>query len=322
MSFRIPVVSSLCAFVIGCTLSSIAQEPTWEWQSNWPKVFEGKKLGPTHGCVVVDSERCVYLSTDTEAAVRVFSSDGFELRTFGAEWKSGLHGLEIAEHQGEEYLYVAHTARHEVAKMSLDGEVLWTVGWPQQSGLYGGPKEYKPTAIAVAEDGRFWVADGYGRGFIHAYDSMRNYIRSFGGLGTEPGKFRTPHGVTWDAQLDALVVADRENDRLQLFTPEGEFIGVVPTELSRPCHIDVSKEGWVVAELNGRVSVLERDGSVLARLGEQADPSMRANYFAAPSTWKEGEFIAPHCVAWVPNGGIYVAGWNATGRLTRLVRVD
>src|SRR5206468_12354704 len=60
-----------------------------------------------------------------------------------------------------EYLYLAHTRLHEVLKTTIDGKVLWTIGWPQQAGIYEKEEQFNPTAIAVAPDGRIFVADGY-----------------------------------------------------------------------------------------------------------------------------------------------------------------
>lgn len=318
------------ALALGCVLANRPSPETWlrigegswtyAWQPKWMNLPNGVETGNTHGCVALDSTGRVYLNTDSARAVMVFSPDGTFLHSFGEELAGGLHGMEITGQGVEERLWLTHTGRHEVLQATLEGEILWTLPWPEESGLYDSSEEYKPTSIAVAPDGRFWVADGYGKGWIHAYSADREWQKSFGGPGSELGQFRTPHGITWDEEINRLVVADRENRRLQLFTAGGVFERVVDSELRRPCHVDAAPEGWVVAELAGRVSLLNREGVPLARLGSQPNPELRAKNGIPEESWSDGEFLSPHCAAWGPNGDLWVVDWNAWGRLTHLVR--
>jgi hypothetical protein len=226
------------AFILGCTNSGEwfdsswpkmgAGEHQWVWQSDWLPGLNGEEIGPTHGCVAIDSLGLVYLNTDAAAAIRVYSPGGKLLRSFGDEWSGGLHGMEIVSQGGEESIFITHLGRHQVAKLSMEGDVHWVLDWPQQSGLYKSAEEYKPTSIAVAEDGRFWVADGYGRGFVHCYSADGEWLSAFGGPGSEDGKFRTPHGISWDANAQSLIVSDRENRRLQVFRPEESCCELFP----------------------------------------------------------------------------------------------
>jgi len=65
-----------------------------------------------------------------------------------------------------------------------------------------------------------------------------------------------------------VYVADRENNRIQVFTAHGEYVRE-HTGLSRPCDVHVSATGTIyVGELDpegGRVSILAQDGEVLDR---------------------------------------------------------
>lgn len=329
---RIPFPAvALASFLLGCGLATQPKEdwpqwgftPMWSfaWQPEWASLPKGLNIGNTHGCVEVDRAGRVYLNTDTEIAVMVFAPDGRYLRGFGGELGGGLHGMDLVEENGEEFLYVAHTGLHQVRKMALTGKTLWTLGWPQESGHYTSETEYKPTAIAVAPDGRFWVADGYGKGMIHEYTADRQWVRSWGGHGKEAGKFRTPHGITWDPIAARLIVADRENNRLQVFSQEGVHLQTIEADLRRPCHVDAGQTGLAIAELGGRVSVITRQGRILARLGNQPDPQKRAKNGIPPEQWADGEFLAPHCAAWNAQGDLFVADWNFRGRLTKLVRL-
>ncbi|MEY3161729.1 MAG: hypothetical protein RIT25_1720, partial [Planctomycetota bacterium] len=142
----------------------------YRWVADWGRLEAGKELGNTHGCMVVDGSGRILANTDTDQAIVMFSPAGKFLGAFGKDWRGGLHGMTLRKESDGEWLYLAHSGRSEVVKCSLDGKVSWTLGWPQASGIYAKEGEYHPTAVAVAPDGRIFVADGYGKSWIHLYD--------------------------------------------------------------------------------------------------------------------------------------------------------
>jgi DNA-binding beta-propeller fold protein YncE len=295
-------------------------ENVYEWVKGWGGELTDGGLGNTHGCVLVDRDGRILANTDTENAVVIFSPDGKRQAAWGKELAGGLHGMALVDEGGKQVLYLAHTGRHQVLKATLDGEILWSVGWPQESKIYASENEYMPTSVAVRPDGGFYVADGYGKSWIHQYDAERKYVRSFGGPGSEPGKLATPHGIFLDTRGKApvLLVADRENGRLQSFDLDGNFLAVVATDLKRPCHIQGRGSELVVPELAGGVVLLDENNKFVARLGENADPARRANNGVPHEQWSDGQFLSPHCAAFGPGGEIYVLDWNASGRLSKL----
>jgi DNA-binding beta-propeller fold protein YncE len=205
---------------------------------------------------------------------------------------------------------------------TLDGEILWTIPWPEKSGVYANAGEYLPTSVAVASDGAIYVADGYGKSWIHEFDRERKYVRTFGGPGSEVGKLATPHGLWLDTRGGApvLLVADRENHRLQSFDLEGKSLGVVATDLRRPCHMHQRGGELVVADLAGRITLLDAKNKVTAHLGDNPDPALRAQYGVPREKWRDGEFLAPHCATFDAQGNVYVVDWNHLGRVTKLAR--
>ena len=294
---------------------------SFEWVRGWGGALAGGGLGNTHGCVLVDRRGRVLVNTDTAEAVVVFSAEGEKLASWGEQLAGGLHGMALVEQGGEEFLYLAHAGRHQVLKATLDGEILWTVGWPEESKLYAAQDEYKPTSVAVRPDGGFYVADGYGKSWIHQYDAERHYLRSFGGPGSEPGQLSTPHGLLLDVRGEqpVLLVADRENGRLQSFDLDGMFLAIVATDLKRPCHVHQRGKQLVVPELAGGVVLLDEGNRLIARLGENPDPARRANNGVTVEHWTDGQFLSPHCATFGPAGEVYVLDWNASGRVTKLV---
>src|SRR5204863_2465292 len=91
-----------------------------------PGFFEenpgGKQLGPCHGGVVIDKAGNIYVTTDTDRGIVVFSPDGKFVRAFGP---TKVHGLELREENGTEYIYGARPTEHEVIKITLDGQRVW-----------------------------------------------------------------------------------------------------------------------------------------------------------------------------------------------------
>lgn len=294
----------------------------YRWQE-WGKLPSGKDLGNTHGCMVVDAKGQLYVNTDTEQAVVVFAPDGSFVKAWGKEFRGGLHGMTIRKEGDEEFLYLAHTGRHEVVKTTLDGKVLWTLGYPKESGVYKNARQYRPTGVAVGPAGQIYVADGYGQSWVHQFSADRKYVRSWGGRGTEPGKMRTPHGIWLDTRTDVpqLIVADRENHRLQVFDLDGKLLHVVKGMLRRPCNVYQHGTDLVVADLAGRITLLDGKNELIAQLGDQPNPKMRAKNGIKRQQWTPGQFISPHSACFDAAGNIYVMDWLRQGRITRLARV-
>ncbi|MFO1078733.1 MAG: peptidase [Planctomycetota bacterium] len=301
-----------------------AGDHVYRWVVGWACTQDGKDLGNTHGCMVVDRAGRLLANTDTDHAVVVFGTDGKQTGAWGAEFRGGLHGMCYRVEDGQEVLYLAHTARHEVVKTRLDGTVLWTLGWPEASGVYEQEDQFKPTAVAVAPDGRIYVADGYGRSWVHEYDAERKYVKSFGGRGTEPGKMQTPHGLWMDTRgkQPLLLVCDRENHRLQWFDLDGTFVRLMDKDLRRPCNVwPLGDGGLAVADLAGRVSILGKDDVPIVHLGDNPDEKKRAQNGIVREQWKDGEFLSPHSVCADAQGNLYVMDWNFLGRITKLEKM-
>lgn len=294
---------------------------TYETVPNWCKIPGGRQvLGATHGGIVVDKAGLIYFSMDAgEHGLLVYKPDGTFVKGIAPNLL-GCHGLFIREEDGKEYIYAAHLKGQRAVKLSLDGEVLWEIGLPKESGKYPDPKAYKPTAIAVAPNGDIFIADGYGLSWVHQYDKDRKYLRSFGGKGKEPGQFQTCHGLGLDTRGEKplLLVCDRENRRLQHYDLDGNFVAVITENLRRPCSVSFHGDQIAVAELEGRVVIIGKDNKVAAELGSNPDRAQWAKFGVPPTDWKEGIFTAPHGVSFDADGNVYVMDWNQSGRLSKL----
>lgn len=299
---------------------------TYEWVQGWMKLpAELPNLGSTHGGIVVDAKNRIFVSTDTTNSLCIFSNDGQWLGSVGQELAGGLHGMCLRKEGDAEFIYAAHLSQHEAVKITLDGKVIWRIPYPKESGIYQKAEDYHPTGIAVLPDGAVVVADGYGTSWLHLFDKEQKYVKSFGGPGTEAGKFQTCHGLCLDTRgpKPLLLIADRHSSRLQHFDLDGNPVKIYAEELRLPCMTSIANGDGdvVVPDLQGRVTIFDRDMKLVCQLGDNSDPGLRAQFDVKSDRWKDGEFISPHGAAWDHDGNLYVEDWNVLGRVTKLKRI-
>src|SRR5690242_16381425 len=212
-------------------------------QAGWEQLPAGLSHRDV-AAVAVDGNDTVYLATRVRSCIFVYRRDG----TFVGTWGEGLfsdrlHGLTIAP---DATLFVVDDAGHSVRHFTTDGRELpaiGPVGVASDTGYDGtnvatvarsaGPYN-RPTNLAIAPNGDLFVSDGYGNARVHVFSPDGRLQRSWGEPGTGPGQFKISHGIC--VLPDARVlVCDRENDRVQVFTPEGKYLTEWPAQ--RPTHL-------------------------------------------------------------------------------------
>ena len=299
-------------------------EHQYECLHDWGELPSRIKYGNTHG-VAEDAQGRLYIKhtvgagSESADAVVVFDADGKFIRSWGKEFRGGAHGLHIHQEGGQEFFYLCDTGRRLVVKTTLDGEIVWTRGCPlEETGHYRDPKEYVPTNVAIAPNGEVFVADGYGRNYIHVYGTDGQFRRTFGGTGKSPGRTSCPHGLMVDTRgpEPTLVVADRSNRRLQYFTLQGEHIQFVTDELRAPCHFHQRGQMLVIPDLESRVTLFDRDNRLIVHLGDGTHYNGVRD--KSRSHFKPGQFVAPHSAIFDHAGNIFVVEWVEVGRVTKL----
>jgi len=284
--------------------------------ATWPQLPEGIVLGEAVG-VAVDSRDRLYVFTRSGShPVMIFERDGRLADYWGGGQFVRPHGIYIGP---DDSVYLTDDQDHTVRKYTADGDLLLTLGTsgqPSDSGVMNA--DYRtiqraaapfnlPTNVALAPDGSLYVSDGYGNCCIHRFAPGGSLLHSWGAAGTGPAEFQIPHGIG-AASDGRVVVADRENSRLQWFTDQGEWLEDW-SDVARPCnvflddtdHVFVAELGWHAGtpdpkpdQTGGRVSVFNRHGDLLSRWGGGDDP------------YAVGDFAAPHDI-WVDShGDIYV----------------
>lgn len=271
--------------------------------------------------VAVDSQDRVFVFNRGEHPVIVFDRDGKFLLSWGEGVFARPHGITIGP---DDAVYCTDDLDHTVRKFTPDGRLLMklgTSGRPSDTGAtsidfrtirYAGPPFYFPTNVALGPGGEIYVSDGYGNARVHKFSPEGTLLRSWGSPGAGPGEFRVPHGIAVDRD-GTVIVADRENSRLQFFTSNGEYLREW-TNIARPCQVALDDRGGIyVAELGyragmwpgtspptpdatgGRVCVYDRDGQLRKWWGGGETPTAR------------GDFFAPHDIRLDSRGDLYVS---------------
>lgn len=289
-----------------------------------PNFFEStpdkQPLGPCHGGLVVDKAGNILVTTDTPRGIVVFSPDGKFLRTFGP---ARIHGLEIREENGVEVIYAARPADHEVIKLKLDGTQEWAIAFPPEAGIYQEAKNFNPCAVTVGPDGSIFVADGYGANYVLKFDKDRKFVKAFGGPGEAEGKFNTCHGIALDTRQGKplLLVCNRNSNRVEYWDLDGNFVKVIQKDLRMPAAVHIRGDYAVFPELQGRVTVLDKEGAIVAQVGDNPNPRQRANYGLPQDQWKDGICNSPHGASIDKDGNLLVAEWTQFGHLHKFTRL-
>jgi sugar lactone lactonase YvrE len=288
------------------TLTAVAPRQ-YVHDSAWGALPEGLTDWAYVPAVAVDSQDRVYVNQRGGPSIIVYSREGELLATWGEQFEKGAHGLQVRQENDGEYLYFTDVARHCVVKTTLSGREIWTLGHPGRTGEWGEPFN-RPTSICFTPDGDFYVSDGYGNARVHHYDPRLKLIHSWGEKGTGPGQFSLVHHVWFDTRggKGRLWVADRENNRIQIFTPNGEFIKEV-SGLVRPNNVWVDADGVMyVTELGAGLTLLDQNDQVIQKLpGGGRVP---------------GEILKPHGIWGDSQGSLYVAEVEDGHRIQKFVR--
>ena len=209
----------------------------------------------------------------------------------------------FVDHQG--HVWLTDVGRHQVFEYTRDGQLLRTWG---VNGVPGNDEGHfnKPTDIAVLPDGSFYVSDGYVNSRVLKFNREGKFEFEWGRKGQGPGEFVVPHGIAVDGK-GRVYVADRENDRIQVFSADGKHLATWKNAaFGRPYGIRVGRDDLVYVADGGeqpktppnrsKICVLTLEGKVVASLGRWG------NY--------DGQFQMAHDVALSPDGSIYVGDIN------------
>ncbi|MFN8591919.1 MAG: peptidyl-alpha-hydroxyglycine alpha-amidating lyase family protein [Thermomicrobiales bacterium] len=245
--------------------------------------------------VAVDSMGNVYVYQRSDPPLVVFAPDGRYLRSWGTAVIADAHGIFISD---DDRIYLIDRDAHQILVFDTEGELLFAIG-ERHRPRHAAPFNH-PTDLAVAADGEIYVSDGYGNSCVHRFAPDGEWLQSWGRPGAGPGEFTTPHAVWIDTE-NRVLIADREHNRVQLFTRDGQFLDAWG-DFYHPMDIYGDASGAIyVTDQIPRLSRLDRDG----RLSGRCRPVL----YGAHGIWGDAA------------GNIFLAETPPMHQITRLVPI-
>ena len=264
------IVLTVVVMSIGAATDVLAQAypNPYRQVEGWAKLPGGRQMGAVGGVTIDPDGRHIWavircdasaperfgnecLDSDLDPVIK-FAPDGNVVESFGGGMFIWPHGIDV-DNDGNvwvtdgvsEQRTPAGTRGHQVIKFSGTGEKLMTLGTPGKAG--GGKDHFNaPADVVVADDGSIFVADGHGNttnNRVVKFSGDGSYVKEWGKTGYGPGEFRTLHAITMDND-GRIFVADRSNNRIQIFDQEGEFLAQW-TQFGRPSGVFFDENGRV-----------------------------------------------------------------------------
>ena len=271
-----------------------------------------------HEMVQAPDGRLFLLTNHTANNVIVYDRSGEVLDSWGDAYP-GAHGLTLSEEGGEAFLWITDEKTGAVVKHTLDGREVLSLEPPLESGYYADRSEYKPTETTVDARGRVYVADGYGKNYVHRYSPGGRYELSFGGTGTAPALLDCAHGVAIDTRTDdpTILVTSRTEQAFKRFTLDGEHLATYPTPgmwICRPVirgaytyFAVIVTETWY--GYDGMIAVFDADMRLVSAPGATSERIEYAGGALVTPISDQLTFLNPHDVCLDADENLYVPQW-------------
>jgi hypothetical protein len=324
-SHRLALGFIALGLLVGCATAMTRTTPTWTFAPQALTPPPGKEtIGNGHGEMRVDSKGNLYVSVESqkEGGLQVYDPNGKFLR-YVPNMPGSLHGFVIRQEDGRDVLYGAVLGQSKVIKATLDGTILLEIpktAFPADKG------KLSLTSVDVAPNGDIYVVDGYGKDWIFVFAKDGTFKTVFGGR-DEPLKLSNTHKIFIDPRFDPprLFLCDRGNNRIMHLALDGSLIGVICDQgLRRPASaafhgdlVAVAEIGMNTTRSGGQITVLDKNGTVIARLGTNETPQQSDTPKVEPKDWKDNVVTSPHGVTFDAAGNIWETEWNQFGRVLR-----
>jgi hypothetical protein len=237
------------------------------------------------------------------------------------------HGINV---DANDNVWICDEYGSTVKELSPDGKLLRTLGvkghrgdWVEKTGQR---LIWQPVAIAFAPNGDIYIGEGHanespndldgedpanvsGAARVIHLDKNANFINQWYGDYEGPGKFYQVHDLAIDPKTGDLWVGDREQYRLQVFTPNGNYIKTVAMRnLTCDISFDAKGELWIATGGDGQYLHITRDGKVLGAIGNgpgrgdgQVSETGYIRWDSHGNLWS-GDTSLPRVTEWVKPG--------------------
>ena len=225
----------------------------------WAKLPKGESFGFLSDLAVDGEGRVHVAQRGTDRPVLVFGRNGELIGSWGEGALAEPHYINAGK---DGTMLVADRDAHQVLRFDKAGKLVQALGkrhWPSLDAPFN-----HPTAAAEAPDGEIYVADGYGNSSVHRFAADGSLIKTWGGQGSGPGAFTTPHAIAVDSR-GRVLVGDRENNRVQIFDRAGKYLAEWG-DFYHPMQIWIDDRDLVfVTDQIPRISLLTLDGKLVGR---------------------------------------------------------
>jgi DNA-binding beta-propeller fold protein YncE len=206
-----------------------------------------------------------------------FNADGTFVKSLG-EGSPIFHAAHSVRFDADDNMWIVDSANNVIVKFTPNRRIVQALGRREEPWVYlthgieraipGPANFYQPTDTAVGPDGSTYVTDGYGNSRVAKFTREGTLVKYWGDRGTRPGQFNTPHSIVIDRNNN-LIVADRQNNRVQVFDTEGTFkqewtLDGPPWSL---CITPDTPQSIFVGSV-GRVYKLDTTGKVVGTFGK------------------------------------------------------
>ncbi|WP_111980043.1 6-bladed beta-propeller [Algibacillus agarilyticus] len=302
-----------------------------------------------HALAIDSKERIIMLTDDVRNNFIIYNKDGKLLETWGTEYP-GAHSIKVVNENGEDFIYIVDSGwitnpkwdgistdawdspfnkviaqSGFVAKLTIEGRLIFTIGHPQTIDVYRPDQPFRPTDIAIAPNGDLYITDGYGSDYLLQYDHQGRFIRRWGGHDNknEHDNLVNTHGVEVDLRTPNkpnLIVSSRAENALKVFSLKGEYISTIATPgmyIGGPVfkgdyfyapvcwsHIDGTN-----ADDSGFITIMDKNNKVVSNPGGTEPVYVGDELQPTTTNWQV--FNHCHAVCVDNDDNLYVGQWRA-----------
>lgn len=313
-----------------------------------------------HSLAIASNGNIIMVTDHPKNNVLIYNKDGDLVDSWGGMFP-GAHSVKVVNENGEDFLYIVESGwiinrRWDgvstdawdspfnkvipqagfIAKTTIDGRLIYTLGHPQTLGIYTPEMPFNPTDIAIAPNGDLYVTDGYGSDYIIQYDSQGQYIRHFGGHDNADNNanLQNAHGIEIDYRdpiAPKLIVSSRAEQALKYFSLTGDYISTLEVPgawihgplfkndyfYSAVCWSDIDGKN---EDDSGFISIFDKNDTLVANLGAEQPQYIDGVLQPMQTTWNVFNHCHGLCID--DDENIYLGQWRANQsypwKLTRI----